>query len=523
MHRKTLFSNLLALFLGLGLVALLEGGLHLLDLGPSSRLFLPSWQAGEKVYAVNRQVAHRFFPRQYQRHAPLDLRFAAQKPDSAIRVFVLGASTLIGFPHPVAAAFPHFLEKMLADVYPQRRFEVLNCGITAINSFCLLDFMDEIAGYAPDLVIAYAGHNEFMGPYGPTTPFVRLGNDRTWIRLHMFLQRSRVYYFLGEGFSLLSGSPGPQERFGLHLARDEIGLLDPAYQATVDNFRQNLEQMLSIAAARHIPVVLATLVSNLKDFHPLRSECDALTPALEDLVLQGRLAEATEQARDALRDHPYCANLHFLLGHLYYQRGAYELAQDALSRARDLDRLPFRAPAVFNQIIRQQARSATGQVLLADVEAAFAQAAPHGMVGNELIAEYVHPTVHGHYLIARTLAQTLADSPVTTAWGVGGRVQDYEAYYGQLHYPLAEQVGRRNDLILFLLQMPYHTPPLSLRQSLASLVRLQLEAIPRLEADQRRAFVARGGLRFLGRVLDYLLPEDRRSLEQALARLGGEA
>ena len=82
-------------------------------------------------------------------------------------------STLLGFPNPLGTSFPAFLQVMLEDAYPRRRFKVVNCGITAINSFVLLDFVDEIVAYEPDLVIIYAGHND-QGYYF----FHHLGLDR---------------------------------------------------------------------------------------------------------------------------------------------------------------------------------------------------------------------------------------------------------------------------------------------------------------------------------------------------------
>ena len=197
---------------------------------------------------------------------------------------------------------------MLPAAYPERRFEVINCGITALNTFCLVDFMREIADYDPDLVILYAGHNEFMGPYGVTTPFVRVGNDRTMIRFLMLLQRSRIYYYLGELIAYLQSWAQPEEEtasFGLHLAREEIGPLDVGYSRTAENFRANLEEIALIAAEHEIPLLFSTLVANLKDFHPLRSECDAATPEIEALdrcrtLGRGRATGAERPARKSL-------------------------------------------------------------------------------------------------------------------------------------------------------------------------------------------------------------------------------
>jgi lysophospholipase L1-like esterase len=520
MKRKAVLGNFLAVLGGLVLLGGIEGGLQLLDVGPSSRLFRPTQRGAETVYEVNREVAYRFFQRQYQRHVPLELRFSKTKPAGTVRIFVLGASTLIGFPNPVHTAFPHWLQKMLADAYPQRRFEVLNCGITAINSFSLVDFAQEIVNYDPDLIIFYAGHNEFMGPYGVTTPFLRFGNDRSWIRLHMHLQRSKIYYYLSELIFYLLQWIAPTEAsqdFGLHLAQKEIGLFDQGYQTTVSNYRANLQDVLDAAQRHQITVVLSTLVSNLKDFHPLRSQCDAATAELQQRIAQSSLQETEKWAKTLLQENPYCANIHFELARMHYRRGAMRRARAAFVHARDMDRLPFRAPSVFNQIIRDLA---TEEVLLADVEQTFAAAAPHRIVGNELITEYVHPTVYGHYLIARTLLETLEQSPPATTWGSPQPIADYKTYFDQLDYPLEEQISRRNDLMLFLRKMPYTIPPPALHQSIATLIDAQLRDIPQLPAAARQQFISRGGLRFLTQMLDFLPANDRRALAAALRQLG---
>ena len=526
MLRTSLFPNLLATLVGMGFLVLLELVLYLADAGPSSRLFLPSHQDGEVVYTANQRVGHRFFQQQYLRPVPYDPSFPQKKRPDAVRIFVLGASTLLGFPNPPNTAFPQFLAAMLADVYPDRQFEVVNCGMTAINTFCLLDFAAEIVGYQPDLIIVYAGHNEFVGPYGVTTPFLKFGNDRNWIRLYMELQRSRIYYFLREAIYRLQKWWNPvEEEFGLHLVGKEIGLLDEEYRVTAENYRENLGEILLEAHRHQIPVLLSTLVANLKDFYPLRSDCvdGEFSRELDGLVHQGRLQEAIETCEEALNEYPYCASIHFELGRLHYRRGAYSKAHKAFVYARDMDRLPFRAPTVINQIIRKLAGAAGDQVLLSDIEKTFAAKSPHGIVGNELITEYLHPTTYGHYLIAQTMIEDLSQSSSAADWGIGntGKLKSYEDYTRQLGYSLWDRISYRNDLMLFLRKMPYREPPAILRRHLAALIREQLRDISQLKAAQRRDFVERKGMVFLSRMMDFLLPEDQGAIEEELKRLAG--
>ena len=38
--------------------------------------------------------------------------------------------------------------------------------MSAVSSYTLLDFSDEIVDYQPDAILIYAGHNEYLGILG---------------------------------------------------------------------------------------------------------------------------------------------------------------------------------------------------------------------------------------------------------------------------------------------------------------------------------------------------------------------
>ncbi|HIG56736.1 MAG TPA: hypothetical protein EYG11_11655 [Candidatus Latescibacteria bacterium] len=512
---RRILLNFLALLLSLGAIGGAETLLRLFDIGPSNRLFLPTRDHRELTYAINPLAAHRFFQPQYLRHVPFDARFPADKAPDTVRIFALGASTLVGFPNPPETAFPHFLERMLADAYPDKRFEIINCGITAINTFCLLDFAEEVLSYQPDLLLIYAGHNEFVGPYGATTPFVYFGDNRTMVRGLMHLQSSRLYGVLRDIIRRVLPEP-PQGRFGLHLVTRQVDILDDAYRAAGDNYRRNLETIIAAAADRDVPVMLSTLVSNLKDFHPLRSACSELGGlSTANLALRGE-----QSIKDKLGQSPYCAALHFELGRYYYERRQSTQAQQAFVRARDMDRLPFRAPTFFNQILHQLTDD-KDRVILSDTEAAFRAASPQGIIGSELITEHLHPTVYGHYLIARTMVETLAPEDASRHWGQAelARLRPYDEYTRQIGYTLAQQVDRRNALILMLKQMPYQQLPPMLYRQITGLISHQIRDIPHLSSAEIAVFRSKGGDRFLRQMLEFATPGERAALHEQLDAL----
>ena len=495
------FATLLA---GLLLVGLCEVGLWLLDIGPDDDLLIAEGNA----YRLNPHAARRFFPHQYARLAPGQDRFAREKGGDAFRVFALGASTLLGFPNPAQTSFPNFLQLMLEDVYPGRRIEVVNCGITAINSFVLLDFIEEVVEQQPDLVLIYAGHNEFIGPYGAATPFVRLSGQRSFIRLQMLLQRSKIYYLLGEvvhyaGQLLWDDREAPS--FGVHLVQREVYLGDEAHRRTEENYRLNLRRILEIAHARDVPVALCTLVSNLEGFHPLRSQTPH--PPIGSAP-QGLLA-----------DYPHHAALHFAAGLTWRAAGDSAAALAAFKRARDLDAIHLRACTPFNEIIRQLA--AEPGAWLIDVERAFSAHSAHGLIGDELISEYLHPTAMGHHLIARRVLAAVVERAGELGL-VGGdfdRLDSFAGYSRRLGYGVCDRVLARNDLILLLRRMPYRQRPRTLERRLVQLVDEQLRGLPKMSYAQIADFARRGGFRFLADTIGELGADDQNQLSARLQAL----
>ena len=58
------------------------------------------------------------------------------------------------------------LELVLQQQQPGTSFEVLNAGITSINSFSEVDIVRQAVASDPDLIVVHSGHNEFYGPGG---------------------------------------------------------------------------------------------------------------------------------------------------------------------------------------------------------------------------------------------------------------------------------------------------------------------------------------------------------------------
>jgi hypothetical protein len=91
-----------------------------------------------------------------------------------------------------------YLEMLLREKYPERKFEVVNVAFTAINSHVILPIARECAAHEGDLWIIYMGNNEMVGPFGAATVFGRQAPPLPYARLVTALQRLRMGQWLTE-------------------------------------------------------------------------------------------------------------------------------------------------------------------------------------------------------------------------------------------------------------------------------------------------------------------------------------
>jgi hypothetical protein len=162
-RRKRLFTAL-ALAIPIIFFLFLEIVLRLLGYGGNLDLFIPAPSDFADYYMCNLDVGRRYFSMQNRVPEPPNDMFLKNKPENGYRIFALGGSTTAGFPYPNSITWPRILEARLADVFPKKHIEMINTAMTAVNTYTVLDFVDEIISKEPDAVLIYSGHNEFMVP-----------------------------------------------------------------------------------------------------------------------------------------------------------------------------------------------------------------------------------------------------------------------------------------------------------------------------------------------------------------------
>jgi tetratricopeptide (TPR) repeat protein len=381
-----------AIFVPLFMLGMIEIALRACGVGVSTDVTVPCKLQGRSASCYNVSFITPFFPPGMIR-TPQLYAIPDEKPQNTFRIVVLGESAAMGDPDP-AYAFSRYLQVMLRERFPSRKFEVINTGSVAINSHVSLAIAKDLAKHRPDLFIIYSGNNEVVGPYGPGTPLTSSVMSLPIIRTSIFVRSTRI------GQLLTKVGTQKREWGGMEMFLDkQVPATSPLMKNTYENFESNLRDTIAVARSSGARIIVSTVATNLKDCAPFASmhRADLGQDALRswtELVQQGSELEGGGYAAEALKRYLYAAQidnqyaeLEFRIAHCLSMLGDYQSAKTHYIRARDLDTLRFRADIKINEINRS----------------VFADASSNGLVGSDLIYEHVHPTPEGNYLLARSM------------------------------------------------------------------------------------------------------------------------
>ncbi|GAB4276108.1 MAG: hypothetical protein Kow0029_17790 [Candidatus Rifleibacteriota bacterium] len=397
---------LLGIIVPIALISLTEIGIRTFSPGYPTTLFIKEHLPnGNEIYRTNYLAAKRFFAGNLARK-PLSETFLAKKPANGLRIFILGESAARG-EFLADFSFARMLEAVLKKQLPEKTVEVINTGIPAINSWVIKEFAGEIAGYNPDFVIVYAGHNEFIGPYGPGSVFkgntgriaAKLGIFASSLHLVQKLKSENLPNELSNGWKGL-------EMFLANTIQPD----DPKIEDCRKNWELNLEEILHYFDKTKL--LVCNVPSNLADFPPFMSKPIAtnsrnVVEKLEMFAKKSQFQEFTElyeQNSATLKDH---ALTNYLLGRILQKKGETDKALKAFIKARDLDIFRARTSTTFNETTKNVA--ARYGATFIDMVKAFLNASRKGITGNDLIYDHVHLTEKGHYLAAKTIFFCLSE------------------------------------------------------------------------------------------------------------------
>ena len=424
-------------------IVLAEVLLRLFHVGPDLSLITTQRWSGKDYYVLNGDVKGRYFPTfQFNPSVSPDY-FPVIKEPGTYRIFCLGGSTTVGYPYWYNGAFSSFLRDRLQATFPDRRIEVINMGMTATNSFTVVDMARDLFPYEPDLFIVYDGHNEFYGALGIASN-ESLGRTLWITKAYLKLVPFRMFALLKDVYGnvrqMLASSESGHYAGTLmeSLARGQyVPYGSRTYWDGLSIFKSNLEELKTLCSERHVPLIVSSQVSNVRDQGPFVSAHSAgLTPQLrqtfEEVMRKGlvdlgsaRVDSALLHFRLAASSDSMYAEAHFRMGQCLDTLGRYAEARQEYLRARDYDQLRFRTSTEFNDAIRTIADGR--QVIFADMERVFNQNSPDSITGKDLLFEHLHPRARGYFLMADEYARLMKERGLLAdadEWQRGGVSND---------------------------------------------------------------------------------------------------
>ena len=462
---KRWLFRLTLIALPLLILAAIEGGLRWRGLGGLPPLMREIGVVdGRLLVELDWQgSASYFFSAHPGRGTSRQQSFFMPKPPGTLRIMLAGESAARGYPYALPLTAGSFLETMLEDVRPGTDVEVINMGTTAVASFPVYDMVRQAMPYQPDLVIVYAGNNEFFGSYGVASRHYA-GSHPVALQLTRWLHRLGLVQWIGS--RIRKSSSGPDGTLMEKMMREQHVAPDSRLrQRAVDNLTYHVERIIETCRDHGVPVMICTLAANEKDLAPIGSVEWANGPESDDEFITSRLAAEWQERKlddepdtprlESLRErYPNDARVHFLLGRDYLNMQRFDDARTSLQAAIDLDPMPWRPIGAINDALRRVANE--HGALLGDVQEAFRRQSPEGFIGWELMDDHVHPGMRGQFLLARTMVDALSRAPAPLGFDAEKikELGDWESYAARLGRNPYEEIGAAMSMMA-LFQAPF--------------------------------------------------------------------
>lgn len=406
-------------------LAMLEGGARIIerarntlhpgqnpfvDLRNSAPLFEPAEENGQQVY---RRSSH-------HRLVLGNQSFLQIKPSNGYRVFIVGGSAAAGWPYEIGEYnTAEFLRKKLSKLFPDRSVEVIVAAGGTYGSHRVKSLFDEIVKYQPDLVVIYSGNNEFLENFVyqrqlPAVPWkysalARLGYD-VYSGLNSFKPSYSVdnYTLADQTSNRIAFAFGKSSQY-----RKDVG----QFQEVLAHYRYNIESMVSSCLEQQVDVMLLNVPVNLKDWIPNASQHTAgisgsslasWQKSFREGVLhleRGDYDKAAEFLKSAAAIDDEHAETHYYLGVALHRLGDLKGAKASYLRALERDAYPFRALPQFQDTLHDIAKR--HGVPLIDIVGALERKAADGIIGLDVLLDYVHPTEESMETIAHAVVDAM--------------------------------------------------------------------------------------------------------------------
>jgi lysophospholipase L1-like esterase len=340
-------------------------------------------------------------------------------PSDDVSILVVGESSAEGVPYKDWLSVGKIVAWKLRRIFPQRMFHV---EVQARAGWTLEQMHQKLAESPrrPDVVILYAGHNEFASRYGWSDSVAYYHDDPRpcWpVRLtEAVAAHSPICRLLAERSARERIAARPPEQHRPMV--DVPSCSGDQYAERLKDFQSRLAAILEDLKQAGVLTILIVPPGNDSGFEPSRSTLPPETPraardAFSIAMNEARALESTNPSASMVRyraliaDQPGFAEAHFRLARLLEREQAWDEAYRHYVLARDLDAHPMRCPTSFQEVYRQLAPG-YGAILV-DGQVVLHGRHPHGLLDDAMFNDAMHPSLAGYALLAEAVLAALKE------------------------------------------------------------------------------------------------------------------
>ena len=335
-----------------------------------------------------------------------------QRPGSSddVTIVVVGESSAEGVPYRDWLSVGKVVAWQLRRLFPGKTFHL---EVQARAGWTLEQMHQKLAeaGRRPDVLILYAGHNEFAMRYGWSFAVPYYADDPSPsppVRLALWVaEHSAVSRLIRETRQreLVAARPA----VGKRPLVDAPSFTPAQAEERLRDFERRIAAILRDCNRAGVLPVVVVPPGNDADFEPNRSVLPATTPRAEREQFARQVPDARDleslapaQAiplyRTLIARQPGFAATHFRLARCLERGGDDAGAYAEYIRARDLDGHPMRCPSRFQDVYRRLAPQ-FGAILV-DGQSVLHARHPRGRLDDSLFNDGFHPSLEGTVALA---------------------------------------------------------------------------------------------------------------------------
>lgn len=299
--------------------------------------------------------------------------FDKAKSDSVKRVFIIGDASPSGWPYSANQSLARKVEAIFNKCNLDNELELIPICFAGNNSDYIVEIIQDVIEYGPDLIIIFLGHNEIYKHSDLVTNIGSINsNFLDFINRLSYsanLKQKHAYNNKNDDFEILLPK----------LVSSKVALTEEKQMKVTENFHKNLNEIVEIFNSKKLQYIIPIITDNL--LLPPTINVESQKDLHADIIFNN--------ARMAL-----------------YRDGNVEKAKELFIKTKELDELKVRIPESIKNVYK---KILIDENAIVRIDSLFEMESDIGIPSDDLFLDYIHPNNDGLNLIAITLVKEISN------------------------------------------------------------------------------------------------------------------